>query len=311
MKTSIIKILLLIYTFFILIGCNGINTKSYTSDNNDVKNQYNFSEAIKINYTLEEIIDLSNCVLEVKLNKISEETQIRKYYFDVIKVIRGEKVPNPICVQEPYQDTIVIDSNISYSTQTSHYEEGSRYIVILSKFSSVYEDDDRYNFFGDMLIKLDQNDNVVSFQKNYQDIKNSPYKQKKDFEKFVSKSEKQKPKSNGIPFTKSTQPKDIVEASKYIVKTNIFSIENDESDSNRTIYRCKVTEVLKGKINNGDTEVLIAAFKNTVKVGEDYLFMLNAATDTSIIYALSSKNSVVSLTDTKKVEQIKSLIAKQ
>lgn len=58
------------------------------------------------------------------------------------------------------------------------------------------------------------------------------------------------------------------------------------------VYICDVTELIKGDFISNN-QIIIPFFKDTVKKGNSYIVCLDSESEDSIIYTLSSKNSVI------------------
>lgn len=72
------------------------------------------------------------------------------------------------------------------------------------------------------------------------------------------------------------------------------------------VYICSVTESIKGDMSTmSDNTVIIPFFRNTVEVGRGYVVCVDSDSKDSIIYTLSSKNSVM---DLNKIEKIKNRV---
>lgn len=69
------------------------------------------------------------------------------------------------------------------------------------------------------------------------------------------------------------------------------------------VYICSVIESIKGNITTMPAnQIIIPFFKNTVKEGKNYVVCLDSQGEDSIIYTLSSKNSVIEEKQTEKIK---------
>lgn len=248
-------------------------------------------EGVKAYLSLEESIDKSYCVIKAKLNRITEGKTSREYDFTLEETIIGSMSDTQFFVEEGYTDYSVENTGITYSTNQTDYEAGKEYILVLSKETSVYYERDRYMILGEVFIELDEAGNIALYRR-YHQIEESPYKTAEEFSKHaqaVTDVSKER-LVYGIAFTRSSEVPDIVDASQYIVKAIVKDIKIETPQINRDTYLCTVTETLRGST---DKEILIVLFKDTVKVGEEYLFLINKENENSLIYTLSSVHSVV------------------
>lgn len=312
MKRTIIMMILLLIVISIM-GCSEDGkASSQQQDNSFIESEHDEkviqSEGIEVYLSLEEAIDKSYCVVKAKLNSINEGKIHREYDFTLEETIIGSMNEAQFIVVEPYTDYTVENTPIIYSTDKTEYEAGREYILVLSILSSVYYERDLYMIRGDIFIELDSAGNIAEYRR-YHEKEESPYKTAKEFSnhaRSVTDDSKER-LAGGFPFTRSSEIPDIVDASQYIVKAVVKGIHIEAPHINRDTYLCTVTETLRGST---DDEILIVLFKDTVSIGKGYLFLLNKDNEYSLIYALSSVNSVVDLEKDKSVvEEITTLIS--
>lgn len=311
MKMNKSIIIMITLVSIIVIGCsiNG-NDGKYGEIESEPEETLVHAYAILADLSLEEIINQSYCVVTASLNKISERKNSREYDFSLTDTIVGSMSEVRFFVDEGYADVSVENSDTTYSTYDTQYEVGKEYILVLYKISSVYEERDKYMIAGDIFVEIDSADNITEYQR-YHKAEKSPYKSVEEFSNYVrSVTDNSKERLiYGIPFTRSTKISEIVHASQYIVKAVVTEIENENPDRNRDTYICKVTERLRGSTKD---QINIVLFKDTVSIGNEYLFLLNKDTEDSLIYALSSANSVVDVSKDKSIfDEITALTLKQ
>ena len=320
--TIIILALLCIITSFVFVGCGNVNKQKQEDENIDLPakqedenvvetnqdEEFVQYEGEKIELSFDEAIDQSYCVVTAKLTNINDKKTYREYDFLLIDTIIGDMSDAHFFVDEGYADYFVENSDTTYSTYDTEYEVGKEYILVLYKIASVYNERDQYMIAGDIFIELDNKGNISEYQRYHQPEKIT-FRNIEEFSSYVNTvTDNSKERlTYGMPFTRSSEIPEIVDASQYIVKAVVSEIEFVHPDSNRDTYICKVTETLRGSTQD---EINIVLFKDTVSIGKEYLFMLNKDTEDSLIYALSSVNSVVDLEKEKTiVEEITSLVS--
>jgi len=299
LQQSVIFVLLLF-----LSGCSieQNQTQNNTESiyiNDEYKNQF---EASVIYRSLDDALSNSNCIVTAKLEQIIESNDYREYLFKLTDTIKGTMNLESFYVQEGYGYHSVQTANFSYSTLDSQYSIGREYVLVLSKTISVYFDKDIYMVSGDIFIELDSDKNITSYTR-YHEPEEKGFKTLNEIITYVELNIPldNDPKVYGMPYTKSEEIEDIVNASEYIVKAKIINIHT-EGRTNRNTYKCKVSESIKGLTSN---EILVILFKDTVAFGGEYLLLLNKDNEDSLIYTLSSVNSVVDIDlDKNLVEEI-------
>lgn len=311
MKMNKSIIIMITLVFIIVTGCsiNG-NDGKYGEIESEPEETLVHAYGILADLSLEEVINQSYCVVTASLNKISERKNSREYDFTLTDTIVGSMSEARFCVDEGYTDVSVENSDTTYSTYDTQYEVGKEYILVLYKISSVYEERDQYMIAGDIFVEIDSADNITEYQR-YHKAEKSPYKSVEEFSNYVrSVTDNSKERLvYGIPFTRSTKISEIVDASQYIVKAVVNEIDINNPNDNRDTYICRVTERLRGETRD---EIRIVLFKDTASIGKEYLFLLNKSTEYSLIYALSSVNSVVDVSKDKSiVDEITALTLKQ
>jgi len=244
--------------------------------------------------TLDEALTQAYCVAVASVDSIIEGDETRKYKFSLEESLKGEFGEEVFYVTEGYGEFYVEEMDHAYSTTESQFEKGKRYLLVLSKMSSVYFEEDKYMNVADVCIELDENNKIIQSKMYKKQLENS-YRDLDGMKKrIVEINDTAEPvKAFGVPFTDSEDLTEIVPASQYIVQVSIESI-SIESSSNRDTYNCRVTDTLKGETAETIQAVL---FKDTVEIGGDYILLLNKESDVSLLYTLSSKVSAVSLSE--------------
>lgn len=104
-------------------------------------------------------------------------------------------------------------------------------------------------------------------------------------------------------YIESDQVNVIVMESTYIAKVEIQELYR--STEVVDVYACNITELIKGDMTTTiDNQILIPFFKDTVEAGESYIVCLSSDNDDSIIYTLSSPNSVLTVNQLESIKNI-------
>lgn len=229
------------------------------------------------------------CVVLATLDNIDEGETLRLYNFTLTEVLKGDGMPTNFSVTEGYGEYYVEQLNHSYTSIEPKYKVGNEYLLILSKLSSVYLDEDEYMDVSDVLIEVGKNDELLQTSmyhlptdlsfKNLSELKSKVQQNLKNSKKI---------EAYGLPFSKSDNIDEIMEVTQHVYHVRIGGITIESKKSNRDTYLCEVIETIKG---TEAKEIQVTLFKETVKIGEEYILLLNKG-ENSLLYALSSKNSV-------------------
>lgn len=184
-------------------------------------------------------------------------------------------------------------------------EIGKKYLVFLGYFDSVYEEPGYA--LGGVMVELDEDDNVVEA---YVDtMKHSP-KSLTTLDRLASFATTQKAdlskngKVIGRNYVKSDKFQDVVAGSNSIVRVKLPETL-DTVPPDRDLADCIILETLKGPEYK---ELLVPFFKDSVKPGGEYILLLVTDPD-SVMGMLSSKTqSVIPISDKKKVEEVKNAL---
>lgn len=256
--------------------------------------------------SLEEAINESYCIVLASLTDIKESDDLREYVFNTEQVLQGDMSENMFYVSEGYGSIEVIGTDISYTTVSPTFAVGNKYVLVMSKYSSVYLDNDEYCNLCNICLQVDGNNDVVQ-STMYQVNLNNGFNNLEDVVKYIDEVTlpSKVAKALGIPFIESDNLTEIAVNSQHIVRVRIGDISIPIKNGNRDTYYCDVIEELKGST---DSRIQAVLFKNTVVKGNEYILLLNKDTETSLIYTLSSRSSVVDIEDADKVEKIYSYI---
>ncbi len=298
-KKTILTTFILAIFLIMSTSCKQINKGNEVKELNDLNIDY-----VEENINLKEAISRSDYIVSAELKSVSEFSDYRDYEFIVKSVIKGDSQITVIRPREFYGNISVENSEIEYSKINVQYKVDSKYIIMVDMYDSVYQDEPTYTFISDFVIKLNDKDEITEFKQFGKDIE-AQYKTLETFTQYTKTNIKNNNIISDNTYTKSTDMAEIVENSQCVVKAKVIRIEIEAPESNRDTYLCSASQIYKGTIDN---EALIVLFKDTVKIGEEYIFLINQISENSRMYTLSSKNSVIKLDNTKDIEKIQLLL---
>ena len=288
-----IALLLSVFIVFLLIGCNANETEQEESTiyaQMTYTTQKSLEEAISDSYTVLMVTFVSS-------EKSSEIENLSYYDFTIIECLKGSIPSNETITVEIYDEVAFVDNK-------SFYEKGEDYIILLSKFESVYIGDN-YMPNGNFLISVEKDSIDEIYQKGTEYEVEDNYTVSKF--KTLLKTSLDKTDSYGAAlgnkYTTSTKADEIAKYSDLIIEAEVIeNISPKGSGKNGVgIYSIEILDVKKGTCTGLDA---IYLFNNEAIIGEKYLFLLSyPSSEFEEAYSLSSKKSCIPISDTEKYEE--------
>jgi len=292
----IISTILAVTIFIVISGCSEYKAKEYVEDISFETEHITFEEAINSSYV----------IVSAKLIEKNSDNSIRTYTFTVNNVIKNEMLIQEFTVISTDADISVSqDGKIlyDYSTTQNPYELGESYILVLERKDSVY-DGEVFLIVADIYVPL-EGENINEIRQYNQPIDNNVFTIS-DWVTYVNNvidkdSDTYNSLNSTIEYVDSNDINEILNGSKYVVRVRINEMYV-EGRTNRDTYNCTVLHEFTGEIDNfkgnsNSKEILIPFFKGTIEPGSEYIIMLNDTDANSLIYSLSSANSVYLPTD--------------
>ncbi|MCL2322024.1 MAG: hypothetical protein FWC47_07975 [Oscillospiraceae bacterium] len=310
--------------FIITLGCLCMNSTNKPINLNSASNTTNTTvstqtpttttsaQASQIFLSFHDAVILSNCAVSAKFVSYIEYDTYVEYEFQVKDVLYGT-AEKTIYVSSMKGESSVDTVNNSYNLEGHIYTKGDDYILIMDRVDSILYAHPQYGLSSDIYIPLkDINKSttygepiteltgVTSVDEIKTILNNIKNTDDGSLDKYKYKPEK---------YSKSDKLTDIVPESDYILELKIDSLFAEGVVTIGNTYICDVINVLKGDnvVKNADGKIMVALLKNSVKVGETYIILLNG--DDSSIYVQSSKKSVIPISDTKSIDEIKQILA--
>jgi len=255
-----------------------------------------YSQAMRIYMDFDTVLDKADVVLIGQVDKVTEFPQYDEYDVNIIDIKKGNVSKNLKIRNYLYDYSYNYNGNELSGRTSTNYSKGEQYIFALQHIWNVYED--KYVILADTYIPLNSvRDSTILSEKISEDINPVSY-----IENYTYKSSGSGDKLS-IDYIQSNDVRDIIEYSDYIAEVKVVELYRETEVSD--VYSCKINNTIKGSINTTeDGTVLIPFFKNSVKLGESYIVNLTSDTTDTIIYTLSSKNSVMDVSDENMIESV-------
>lgn len=285
----------LIITSIVLIIALGIYHNINKNSGNIDKRLY--AQAIRLFEGFDNILEDADVIATGTVNNIVIHDEYDEYFVTILNTKKGDDMEQITVRNYLCEYTYMDDNKGRIGKSNLNYEIGKSYIFILQHIRNVYED--MYIIMSDAYIPLENVQKSTVLSKELRDIE--------DCEAYIDQYHFKNIQGKGIQlsidYIESSQEKEIVAHSKYIAKVEVNELYR--STEVVDVYACSVVDILKGKINAAENQIIIPFFKDTVEIGEIYLVCLNSDRDDAIIYTLSSKNSVF---EASKFESIKNMV---
>ncbi len=227
-------------------------------------------EADRVMLTENEVIEKATHVIDATfMGEYHTEYGQTEYMFKPVKALKGElDQDDALCIfviPLPEDD---IDNTREKLT------ENAEYMLFLEKNFSVYYD---HNKFVQISAPVAASGNAgwSTLCAEVEELK-----------------DKKAPAAYGVNYSTSKDVETLIEFSSNIFVVTIDSVYTESTIAPTTVYSCKVTETIKGMpAENGN--ILITMFNGTVSVGEEYVVLLEDATNTAPVYTLAAREGCV------------------
>jgi hypothetical protein len=260
----------------------------------------------------EEAITISTDIISATYINSEQKDIYNILEFKVDKIIKGK-------TNSEFIYLLQLNNNVGVSNpehdNNSIYKSGETYLLTLQRKTSVFYEHDYYTTYGDIFIPLAD----ISSSKMY-DVSINQYCEYsfdanttlEDLTEYINnqlaKAPFETPVSYGTHYTNSEDLKEIIKESEFVFQVMIGELDNIGVLSSSELYYCEITRVLKGNMTEDelDAKYKVRFFSREVISGEEYIVLVNRSDATSIIFVVSSKNSVYPL---DKLDMISEAIA--
>ncbi len=256
------------------------------------------SSAIVINYSLPELIGLSDSTVLAKCVGYEKSEDYTKTFFETQEIFSG-KITDKFTVYQYPTACVIEETGIEYMSGNNEFINGSSYILALEEDSSVFYEESKFLLLGDFYALINDNsvDNIsyygIKQEKVFNDLSEAREfitNSKDNF--FIRKDEK-------VPFTRSENTEDIISTADYVLEVEIIDISNDSED--RTSYNAVITDCLKGK---SEGEIFAVLPKNSVSIGNKYIIAFNRVNKDSLVYVISSLKGIYDSSDRETLAEL-------
>ena len=280
---------------------NSLDNIEPDTDYDEIRN-----EVECIYMTLEEVIPSATDIVKARYLRATMDNHMRCYYeFEVTESLRGLGLEETITVGVLVADCYIPDRDISFSTYSSRYEQGKEYLLLLQRWTSVYDDEYIFGFVSDSLvipIGEDGKGYLASGESLMygSDLSNhlgsteiADSFEKGTFEQYAVNVVKDNVMVHGKDYIESTDISEILHGSEYVLEVEIKNVDSEYISDNRITCRCEIVSVIKGAFTEVATSVTFPA--GPIEVGDTYIIAVNTSSGSQRYLVMSSKNSVYSI----------------
>lgn len=315
MMKQMISLCLTVFVLLAVVGCSNVKDSNSSITSNDSTQSTNLDKpnvyAIRQdrNLTFNEALEESDCTVIGKFVSYELKSDCAEYVFEVTEVLRGEVEDNIIHVFSPVGIAEVQEINQTYEIGQDIYKTNDEYILVMVKNDSLFYEYTHYGFYTEIYIPLTDISQSTIQGKPIQDIKDLNLSDVKALIKAVESSDENN--SQEIKYTTETEMSNIIRETDSIFEIRVVELMFESEVANSNTYGCEVLNVLKGDCNESeeDGHIMITLEKKSVKVNEKYVVLVNQVGEDSIIYTQSSLKSVVPISDTDTISEIKRIIS--
>ncbi len=287
---------------------------SFENNGETVQEEHVQTEHIQIEYleipvTFSEVVALSDSIGIAEYIDCKNNEESIEYRFKIIESLKGELEENINLFDYPRHISVTEDGR-EYVVESSVYEAGKQYLLIMNKDESLFYDYPHYISVTEVYIPMHA---IETGRLQGKSISES-YGIKNETELMAALASVPAPAEQmelKKDYTEAEDYETIIEESEYVLEVEVSSLDSEIND-NGDFYLCKVLNILKGEkpliIEEGTEGLQIKFLKNRVEIGGRYFVTVNHVTDTSYLYLQSAKNGVIDADDVEKVGEIKDIL---
>lgn len=228
-------------------------------------------------WTLEQFMEESSCIFYGKcIGKNVTKHGSSELQFDVQNTYKG--------VYDPEIKTF-------HSLLTDPFKKGKEYLIFCGRDASVYSGED---FYGISTVICETEDGLY-----HEGILGVEREDMQSILKQVSSYMEQHPSSGEVKistdYCRSEKLEEIYEYADTVIIAEITGVF-DNTQEDRTAYYFDVKDTLKGRVSG---EQWVMAFKDSMKVGDEYLLLLSTPGADAIFLTMCSPQSVLPVSSDK------------
>ena len=241
-----------------------------------------------ISASFDELIEDSDVIVKGQIIDVDRSNLLYdEYRIRISNTIKGS-CKEELRIRNYHYSFVGNDENVKTTSLVTDYKKDCEYIFLVQYISNVYEQ--YYTILGNVFIDVAAPQNSTFFDKRLE-IENP--------ELYIEKSEGVKKEGKGITLSipyldgEKISEQDLIDFSDAVLEIDISDIATKVKTSE--IYWCKVIDVIDGNADLNNKRIMIAFFPGVVKSGDRCKVYVKQTVEGSVLYTLSSKNSVVSL----------------
>ena len=229
--------------------------------------------------------------------------------FLIANDFRQNGLSGTVTVQSMAADCVIVDNGTRFSTYDVAYKVGASYLLLLQRNASVYSDEETLSLVTASLIIPAQGYEKAAmlFDTSLRDyIKTQEAMDAFDngtFAEYILEKINDNPRVIGISYTDSTDIAETIGFSEHVLKVTVGRKIQDSENGDRTTYKCRIDEVLKGDLEPG-AESWIVFPAGKAEKGGTYIVAV-CEVDSPAFLVMASKSSVF---DCSEYETLKRLI---
>lgn len=255
--------------------------------------------------SLNELLSYPTDILKARfLGMSTDKNGMCHYEFEVIESFRGLGLEKTITVDSLAADCYITDKDITFSTYDLKFDHDQSYLLLLQRWTSVYDDGYSFGFVSDSLIipigengksYLAPSDSLMYGSDLSNHLGSTEIEDKFDngtFEQYAVNVSKGNPMVYGDDYIKSSDMSEVICGSEYILEIEVESVVSQSFSGDRETCICEVISVYKGSYAEKTSKIIFPADK--IELGGIYIVAVNAG-DSQVYLTMSSKNSIYSL----------------
>ncbi len=312
-KSVLSLLLLLAMIVSVMTGCelHSDNTDKQGSQN-DTESVLGYNSEIKQYLSFDELLENATDLIEGSYIGVTKKNSIYCYEFEVKGILRGEKVDDTIVIQTAAIEANSNEADTPISTYETIYETGKSYLLLLSRYSSVYTSGDEFSFVEDSLIipivgSVTSKDNSCLYGKklaeNTLTSEASKALEQGTLQEYILQKIKDNPVRHENAFITSEDIVTIINGSDYVLKITALDVYMESLTGDRITYRCKIENAYKGEVEQAEVQITFPI--ETVGIGDTCIVAVNELEGTAKkFFVMSSKQSVFDLSEQSIIESI-------
>ena len=273
MKNYIYMPVLAILLLLLFAGGLYLSHDNSVTDSGDGKIKIIETDRESLSY--DEVIRLSTHIAEAEYAGKAKTDNLDEFCFKVVNIIKGGIADETIYVTA---------GSVDVETEKG-FGGGKIYTLFLERKVSLYWSHDRY-VSNTILSEAETDINSI--------------------ERVLAEDPGKAPEKFEYPFTTSEDITEILVASANVFEVEVLSVFVESKYAPTTVFTCRVLNTMKNEPELGIFEIVF--FNDTVEIGGRYIVLLAETEEHSMIYALSSKNSVYTREEAMNVPELAELL---